>query len=39
MGMPGMLPGMGADIYHGDEPNGSKPKSNIKKKKRHKKRK
>lgn len=37
-GMPGMLPGMGADIDHDDEPNGSKPKSSIKKKKRHKKR-
>src|SRR5262249_27006088 len=36
MGLPG-LPGMGADIEHGDEPNGAKPKS-IKKKKRHKKR-
>jgi signal recognition particle subunit SRP54 len=37
MGMPGMLPGMGADIDHDDESNGSKSKS-IKKKKRHKKR-
>jgi signal recognition particle subunit SRP54 len=35
MGMPG-LPGMGADIEPGDEPNGSKSRS-IKKKKRHKK--
>ncbi|HYJ91333.1 MAG TPA: hypothetical protein VEV84_08495, partial [Pyrinomonadaceae bacterium] len=35
MGMPG-LPGMGADIERGDEPNGSKSRS-IKKKKRHKK--
>jgi len=38
MGMPGMLPGMGSDIDHGDETNGSKPKSSVKKKKRHKKR-
>ena len=37
MGLPG-LPGMGTDIDHGDEPNGTKSKS-IKKKKRHKKRK
>jgi len=39
LGMPGMLPGMGADIDHGDEPNGSKSRSSVKKKKRHKKRK
>jgi signal recognition particle subunit SRP54 len=38
MGMPGMLPGMGADVDHGDESNGSRSKSSIKKKKRHKKR-
>jgi signal recognition particle subunit SRP54 len=35
MGLPG-LPGMGGDIDHGDEPNGTKSRS-IKKKKRHKK--
>jgi signal recognition particle subunit SRP54 len=37
LGMPGMLPGTGEDIDHGDEPNGSQPRSSIKKKKRHKK--
>lgn len=38
MGMPGMLPGKGSDIDAGDESNGTKPKSSVRKKKRHKKR-
>jgi len=37
LGMPGMLPGTGEDIDHGDGPNGSQPRSGVKKKKRHKK--
>jgi len=37
LGMPGMLPGTGEDIEHGNEPNGSQPRSSVKKKKRHKK--